>query len=649
MAYGRYLPVTSKAVVVACAISVMAQPASAKMADGAADINILPRGMESRLLGASESRVQWHAVNEGKHLLAAGGVILGSYALNKAMETVAPQIPLGALLATSGLVLDYTLSPNWKDFVLRQALRLPYSFYRHYFEYENLHTWLSPILMEVPTLASGAWEFGLQMQSKLPEGSQRVHTEAHTSSYDLFFHNTQMPFFSMELKDTESFSCADTHAESHGFVGKLEQIACAAHGKGLRTLMLIPHSANGVHTLEVCQSNRALSQGAPVYSQDQCFTIQSSGDDSTQWLTSILSRPVNKYATDSVLSPFSNCVLSTIRDHIQGNQDGVENAICDDASMPTIHGAYMQLASLNTNGYLLADHTDTQSLSLPELWLVESSQAPVETLKAELVALEEKRAPGPEYGAWRLLSSARAFAYHTALNRFFEWATGDGESAQNETRGKGTEKTGAFNVKDAQANDLKRLTCPELEAEIEKINRIEGKVFVVTGDKGKSNLINQLAGRTVVDENNNTLPSGSLIQTARLDNGNYLVELQVPHRTNTQDKRTLHRLSKLQQAWMKKSDYVLMNEDMQTRLTHELKSMHKWIVRTLDESGSDRDKLKLVFNKDGQNEAATNRFAASLKEGLKDRQMYVMDMGSIGEGTPPQWLKDIQKSVLTEK
>ena len=205
MSHDRCLPVTIKAVAIACALSVMTQPASAKVANGAADINILPRGMESRLLSASESRAQWHAVNEGKHLLAAGGVILGSYALNKAMETVAPQIPLGALLATSGLVLDYTLSPSWKDFVLRQTLRLPYSFYRHYFDYENLHTWLSPILMEIPSLATGAWEFGLQMQSQLPEGSQKIHTEAHSSSYDLFFHNTKTPFFSMGIKEKVIF------------------------------------------------------------------------------------------------------------------------------------------------------------------------------------------------------------------------------------------------------------------------------------------------------------------------------------------------------------------------------------------------------------------------------------------------------------
>ena len=100
---------------------------------------------------------------------------------------------------------------------------------------------------------------------------------------------------------------------------------------------------------------------------------------------------------------------------------------------------------------------------------------------------------------------------------------------------------------------------------------------------------------------------------------------------------------------MKKGDYVLLNEDMEERFTAQIQSVYEWATSTLDQGGSGRDKLKLVFNNEGKNRAATDSQAASLVSMLKSRNMYVMEMRRIGKQYTPQWLKDIQDSVLKKK
>ncbi|WP_281647348.1 hypothetical protein [Parendozoicomonas sp. Alg238-R29] len=45
-----------------------------------------------------------------------------------------------------------------------------------------------------------------------------------------------------------------------------------------------------------------------------------------------------------------------------------EDVYCDDMSVPVINGTYLQAIGLGEQNYLLADHTDSQNLALPEIW-----------------------------------------------------------------------------------------------------------------------------------------------------------------------------------------------------------------------------------------------------------------------------------------
>lgn len=607
-----------------------------------AEVSILPVGMEELLIGEGENRTSWHAVNEANQLLVTGGTILGGFLLNKALGVIAPNISAGTLLATAGVVLDYTLSSSLKNFALKQTVRLPYNLYRLYAGHEYLSPWLSPLVVESPTLLTGAWESGRQAKPVLPAGVQQIHTGLHTSTYDLFFHNVEHPFFSIHIKDKGDCQINNTSGESD-FFSMLEQISCLAQNHSVNTVRLVPHSENGNHTLDICLDTEKTSS-----EEGQCHAIRSSEAKKALWLTNALSKPVDRNAVTSILSPFSDCSLATIKDFILDEEQDTREVHCEDMLLPAVSGHYMQLATLGETGYLLADHTDTQGLALPEMWLVNSPQAPAETLSLELASLEERRIPGPEYGIWRLLSAARSITHHTLLNKAFEWfaykppVTHAGNESE-EPGNNGVRAFSRFVLTDSQLDELQTL---DVDAEVEKIEGIQGRVIAVTGTDGKSHLINNLANDIVVEEIPSSMGSGVLIEAVRLDNGNYLVEIQSDMRTPHHiDFRLTKKVQALRNAWLKKADHVLVARAFDGELMNGDRAFFKSLKKDIHHIAGGRDKLKIVFEPYILTplQCSYDDVKGTLRKNLQQVGLQDIEMGGMNEPNAPSWISQIKK------
>ena len=126
--------------------------------------------------------------------------------------------------------------------------------------------------------------------------------------------------------------------------------------------------------------------------------------------------------TEIALSPISEKVLSTLIDIISSSEQQASPLVEDDLTVTVTNGKSMLITGVGAGAYLLADHTDTQGLNLPELWLGIKPLPQTEHVSSALTNLEERRVPGPEYGLWRLLSAGRAIAYHSLLVKTLDWA-----------------------------------------------------------------------------------------------------------------------------------------------------------------------------------------------------------------------------------
>ena len=605
----------------------------------AAEVSILPVGMEERLMVEGDSRTSWYVTNEAHQLFITGGVVLGGYLLNKALGVVAPKVPAGTLLATAGVVLDYTLSSSLKEFAFKQTVRLPYNMYRLYGGHEYLPAWLSPLVEESPTLLTGAWELGRQVKPVLPAGVQQIHTELHAPTYDLFFHNVEHPFFSINIKDKGDCQNNTTSDESD-FFAMLKQISCEAQIRGINTVRLTPHSENGNHTLDIC-----LDTEKEPSREGQCHSIRSGEARKALWLTNTLSKPVDRNTTITILSPFSTCALATIKDFILGERQEAHNAHCEDMRVPAVSSHYMQLATLGETGYLLADHTDTQGLALPEMWLVNSPQAPAEALSVELATLEERRIPGPEYGIWRLVSAARSIAHHIILNKAFERFTsppvthvGNNSEDSDDYGSKGYTE---FLLTESHMNAQLTLN---LDAEMKEIEGIQGKVIVVMGTYGKSHLINSLAKGTVAPEG--VEGSGNLIQVVRLNNGNYLVEVQSESRIPSDyDYSIRGKVYELRRMWLKKADYILVARDFDGEFIRGDVGFFRSLRKDINAVTGVRDKLKIVFEPYMSNplQCTYDDVKETLRKSLQKLGLQDIEMGGMNEPNAPLWISQIKR------
>ena len=627
MSWANSILTTVRATAFIFAVFVMAQPAPA-------DISILPKGMEPRLLSEGGTQTSWYATREANYLLVSGSALLGSYLVSKILNSVAPQVPVGTILTAAGIALDYSFSPSWKDFTFKQAVRLPYSFYRLYYGHKYLHSWLSPLLMESPTLLTAAWEIKRQMQPVLPEDTRQVHTGTHVSTYELVFHNASPPFFSIHADSSGKNQCGSTQ-NRRGF-WELEQVSCALLKRGLNTLRLTSHPDD--NTLVICLDPERKST-----SKERCHTIRYHEPVNTPWLAEMLSKPVNSNTVTSILSPFSTCALSVIEDFVLSVDMENNESDCDDMLVPAVSGAYMQLATLGGRGYLLVDHTDTQGLSLPEMWLVDAPHSPAEMLSVELGALEERRIPGPEFGAWRFLSAARSIVHHTVLSKTFAWLT---DKQQIPVGDKYEGEINRFTVTKRRVGELDRVNIAN---EVKEIENIEGEVLVITGQSGKSHLMNTLAKTEVVKEADSASGSGYMLKAVRLENGNYLVEMQPPAKTTDDSEGVAGKFAQLQQAWMKKSRHVLVNQASgQSAFSQD--SLFQWLSRTLKTVGC-QDKLKIV--QAPQVTESTRTIYGKGRTPLQKRleRMYGLDnveIGNLHESGAPSWVSAI-KNIAQKK
>ncbi len=116
------------------------------------------------------------------------------------------------------------------------------------------------------------------------------------------------------------------------------------------------------------------------------------------------------------LSPFSACSLDFISDVLNDSDllaedDPIAVSICNDLQVNVLGSGNLIAAPLSQNtGYLLVDHGISQGTAKPDIWI--NSVADNEALSLEwLTKVTSLLVPGPELGAWRLLSSARSTGY----------------------------------------------------------------------------------------------------------------------------------------------------------------------------------------------------------------------------------------------
>ncbi|WP_281647349.1 hypothetical protein [Parendozoicomonas sp. Alg238-R29] len=616
-------------VLTGCFVFVFLWTAALSSADKGAEISV-PKEMEKHLFRENQTRTSWHVINEVNHGLMAGSTILFSHLLGR---LVFSRVFARELLIGAGITVDYTLSHTWREFLLRQIVRLPYGIYRYSQGINGSYSWLDSLMMESPTLITGAWEVWLQAKTLLPYGSRVIHA-GETSDYKLIFHHTEKPFLSFHIDKSDDSACTEPTEQEVGLNKKLHQLSCTAFINNVDTLILTPESGSG--ELVACKEHNSGNICKSIWlnqSHLEVFPYRS-----PLWLTDIFSRTFPKDFEGAALSPLSSCIVDALAELAESaDSNNTGDVHCDDMLISVINGRNMQLAYLGEGNYLLADHTDTQSLSLPELWLGNSSITKQAALRTGLVSLEGQRKPGPEYGAWRALTAARSIMYHSLLNKAFSWW-------QKQQIGK--ENKVVIDLKLTE-DGLKNLDPRRVQADVERIANLKGRVVAITGSDGKSHLLNYFAGENRVEEVSGNAYSGNLVEPVLLNNGNILVEVQPS--VALKGDLNLEALERLQTAWLERADQVMVTHNaIFTRNEH----IYRWLSLRLDERViSKSGKFKVVINPH-ETFQKSDALLTNLQETVKDKVENEFGFGDVEvavykKESVSQQIQDLKHWILT--
>ena len=475
------------------------------------------------LLKSDQTRLNWHLMNEARHALVTGGMIAAGYALHR----ISSGIPLYPLMTAAHIAMDWTLSPSVKDFAVRQLVRTPLMACRWYTG-SGLYPWVDSLMQESPTLLMGAWEMWLQSQNSLPEGIQDIHFGSGNEPLRIQFSHVGAPQLTLQFNNPGRDGCLTLPSVTHEspYIDHLTQLSCSAHQNAIRTLAIKPefnHSTSDtlIHIKGIKKSGEALPKSITV------IPSHHRQKHSTPWITEVLAKSPNQNSVGKALSPLTEKALATLSKAINESLDHTPLTLSeDDLTVNVIGGKSMLVAGLSNQSYLLADHTDTQGLALPTLWLGTGSLASEHLATAALHNLEERRIPGPELGAWRLLTATRSIAHHTLFEKAFHWLSEKRPVASRFTTDNYTliKTTDDLNADDS--DDILKI-----------VKDAKGTKTVLIGrpDSGKSYLANHILGKDTFTATKSK-EFGSEIQIFT-KNGHQIIEL-APF-SNTEKPKTL--------------------------------------------------------------------------------------------------------------
>ncbi|WP_281647912.1 hypothetical protein [Parendozoicomonas sp. Alg238-R29] len=377
---------------------------------------ILPIKMKPHLL-ETDSRFKHFMKQEAKYLTKFAAISTLAYGVTKFTgNSTLPYLSFQSMEA----FLDYHLSHDLIEILGRWAVRLMYEnshmshdiSARPYPSAQLLHFVLRLGFSEFALQAAALKEEADKINDSKLAGEQTVITEA--SSYSLsFFNQTNLRL--RELRPSTpsdqyfklTFNTTDADTLNHDTTDSFADLARHAAQYGINELEFYPTLDEQLH----------------IRSSDNQWGVLfvfDSKEVQPYWITEVLATPLNKSREYSqAANPFSKCIINALIEVLPnpGIQDPTR-LTCTDLAVPVFTGHTMQIFGMGEEGYLLADHTDSHGLRLPDLYLnTELNSALLG--QSSLNSLEQRRLPGPMDGHKRLLSSLRIIIYRVLFNALF--------------------------------------------------------------------------------------------------------------------------------------------------------------------------------------------------------------------------------------
>ncbi len=355
-----------------------------------------PEGFDAYLIPEGRSRATQYAYNEALQFLVSGSTL----ALSAALYASAPKLPLPILLFGAHATLDFFQSYSWTDFINRQYPRASLTAFQ-FLNAALRDLWLSTLFQEIPTLMQGTFESVSQLYPSLQYGQVPVHSD--NQHYQLFFHNQGTKNLTLSFSKTEMQDNISNEPPN-----PFLSLSQSANKAGIKQLVLIPGYNEAEKILQVC-----LFKNTHLYCKT--FLIDDTLSAGRPWLTDVLAVYPERNSIGQVLSPLSACTLKHIEALLTSYNRHPQKLVCQDIVVSAVNGHNMQAVDLGNSGYLLADHTDSQGIELPTLWL-NTRSSKVAPGEAALKAIEERRMPGAERGLWRLFTTVRSLLHHQILD-----------------------------------------------------------------------------------------------------------------------------------------------------------------------------------------------------------------------------------------
>lgn len=476
---------------------------------------------DAYLLRDNQTRLNWHVMNEAHHALVTGGMITASYVLHRIN---AKGIPVYPLMTAAHVVMDWTLSQSVKDFALRQLVRTPFIAWRWYTG-SGLHPWANALIQESPTLLMGVWEMWIQSQDDLPEGTRTIHLDPEPVRIQ--YSTIGVPQFIIRFNGQQvSCPALESESDNRSYRDYLTLLSCAAHNKAISTLEIKPDVDPS--TSEKLLGIKAIKEnGESLLKAIVVISPHNEPWSQKPWITDILSKPPSKNSVGKALSPLTEKALFTLSQTLIDDTNQKYTSLHEnDLDVNVVSGASMLVTGLGTTAYLLADHTDSQGLSLPQLWLGMESLVPDHQTTAALQQLEARRIPGPEYGAWRLLTAARSIVHHTLFEQAFRWLSDTSLKKKEPAEYKFT-KNGYTLVR--TSDDLNVEGANEI---LQIISEAKGRKMVIMGrpNTGKTHIANAIIGESMFQKTHTVTPATEIQIYTK--NGHQVIEL-APFSNNT--------------------------------------------------------------------------------------------------------------------
>ena len=539
-------------------------------------------GYEANLFKENQSRFHWHLGNEARHVLVTAAMIKAGFVLYK-MNAIG--IPAYTLASAAGLAIDMSLSQDWKDFSLRQLVRAPLTAWRWYF-HNGTYPWLDALLQESPQLLLGAWEIWIQSQRKLPEGSKQLHFEKGITSPQITFINDEQPHFKIEFAEYAPSECHKTYTANDNYKKLLHGMACEASRNHFQSMLILPlrHVAGSKLSVKVKllkQSGQAESHVLPISPAKQ---FGEKHNTQNLWLTEVLAKSPDHLSVGTALSPLSEEVLSTLITLMKGiPSQKVTPLRTENLTVTVVNNHNMLVTALGMGAYLLADHTDTQGLSLPEFWMRTERLPSAPQATAALKKLEEQRLPGPEFGAWRLLSAVRAMAYQSLVQQAFSWISQITQPRRSFVKRNHI----VVSPSDGQ------LTRDEADGLYQKLKQPSGKTVVVVGGEkeGKSYFANNLLGKNNFHVHSTLGEHSKEIEAFTVGQNNQVIEIGALENYSPQSELDLlkHRL-------IKNADEVIYVKGTGTRMGSNSTKTFQVLQKLFDSTDEAEKKITVVFN-----------------------------------------------------